>query len=344
MKLGYREVLGLDIGSSSAKMVQMHTNGNGCVVTAASIVEIQGSITDADNIRDIDTVNAINQCLKSTRTQSRYAVCGVCGQEVAVRYFEFPALPKEEVQSAVLLEASQVCPFDIDNSVTDYQLVPGEGDCLSGVLVAATNRVIAKKTTLAGNASLDCVLMDVDGLALLNCLGEYEKQDTHRPTAVLNVGNSVTNLAIINENELPFVRDITYAGNDIIRYIASKNNTEPEKVKSSLCATDQENGDRAKLMAEFSGACQKLIGEVSDTLRYYTAQEKAAAVKKILVCGGFALVDGFVELLSSHFQADVELWNPFDSIPCDADQTCKEMLEKKGPALAVAAGLAMRSI
>jgi Tfp pilus assembly PilM family ATPase len=79
-------------------------------------------------------------------------------------------------------------------------------------------------------------------------------------------------------------------------------------------------------------------------LRYYTAQEKSAQVEQIFVCGGFALVNGFVQTLDSRLDAKVLLWNPFDKMKCDAGNDCSEMLQKTGPALAVAAGLAMRSI
>jgi Tfp pilus assembly PilM family ATPase len=86
-----------------------------------------------------------------------------------------------------------------------------------------------------------------------------------------------------------------------------------------------------------------LIVDVTETLRYYTAQEKSAIVEKIFVCG-FAAVKGFVELLDSHLPARTVLWNPFDKIPCDGNQNCRDVLKKHGHAMAVAAGLAMRSI
>jgi Tfp pilus assembly PilM family ATPase len=89
--------------------------------------------------------------------------------------------------------------------------------------------------------------------------------------------------------------------------------------------------------------CRKLIVDVTETLRYYTAQEKSAVVEKIFVCG-FTPVKGFVELLDSRLPARTVLWNPFDKIPCDGDQNCRDVLKKNGPAMAVAAGLAMRSI
>jgi Tfp pilus assembly PilM family ATPase len=81
-----------------------------------------------------------------------------------------------------------------------------------------------------------------------------------------------------------------------------------------------------------------------ETLRYYAAQPESNFVEKIFVCGGFAAVKGFVELLDKRLPAKVVLWNPFEKISCVGGRSCEKTLKEDGPAMAVAAGLAMRSI
>lgn len=344
LKFDQGEVVGLDIGSSVVKMVQLRKNNGGYVVTAAGMAEIADGTEDNKNRKEINTVGAISSCLKSTGIQTRMAVCGVCGPEVAVRYFKFPALPPEEVEGAVMLEASQVCPFNVNDGSVDYQLIPDQENNITGVLVAATNELIKRKRRLAKNASLNSVLMDVDGLALLNCFNEYDKSEDDQTTAILNVGSSYTNLVIMSENGLPFVRDMTYAGDDIVEQIAAEHNVSTETVRGILFGSKNSAQPQLELSDSLAGACEKLITNVTETLRYYTAQEKLSVVEKIFVCGGFALVEGFVELLDGQLTASAVLWNPFDKIPCHAEQHCRDMLQKNGPAMAVATGLAMRSI
>ena len=205
------------------------------------------------------------------------------------------------------------------------------------------------KVKLIKEAFLNCVLMDVDGLALLNCFNElsidgYERTEFDHAIAILNVGSSCTNLAIIGNSAVPFVRDIAYAGDDIIKHIAAENKISTEVVHKALFDDESSEYGSLQLGDNLAKACQKLIVEVDETLRYYTAQEKSDVVDKIFVCGGFALVKGFVELLNNRLSADAVLWNPFEKIRCDAGLHCREMLQKKGPAMAVAAGLAVRSI
>lgn len=345
LNFGKEEVLGLDIGSSAVKIVALRKNEAGYSATAAGITEIAAS-EDNHNHRRINTVKAIRECFGSARLKTKLAVCGVNGPEVAVRDFEFPSLSPEEVAAAVLLEASQVCPFNAADSAVEYQLIPDGDDKTRGILVAATNTLIASKVQLAKEARLKCVLMDVDGLALLNCFNGlangHEKPRAGQTIAILNVGGSHTTLAIMDNNGWPFIRDMTYAGDDIVKQIAAENGTSTETIKGILSGGS--TAVEAGLNDGLEKACRKLISDVAETLRYYTAQAQSSNVDKLFVCGGFALAGGFVELLNSQLGAEAVLWNPFDEMRCDANRRCEDIFTKTGPAMAVAAGLAMRSI
>ncbi|MHC4792626.1 MAG: pilus assembly protein PilM [Planctomycetota bacterium] len=319
------DVLGLDIGTFAVKVVQLRKDGASFRVTAAGIVEIPNGTESDENRRKINNIKAIRSCLQSAGASIQLAVSSVSGPEVAVRDFKFPQLSVKEIEGAVMLEAAQVCPFNIDDGKVDYQLVP-DGD-------------------LAEEASLNCVMMDVDGLALLNCLEEYERNKAGQTaTAILNVGSTYTNLAIMSDNDLPFTRDIAYAGNEIIKEIATEKDLSTKAVGKILCGGESSKDSESDLSGSLARACEKLIVDVNETLRYYSSREKSTIVDKVFVCGGFALVEGFVELLNNKLSAEVVLWNPFDAIDCDGGQGCREVLEKNGPAMAVAAGLAMRSI
>ena len=87
-----------------------------------------------------------------------------------------------------------------------------------------------------------------------------------------------------------------------------------------------------------------MITDVTKTLRFYTTHKKSTVIEKVFVCGGFSLVPGFVELLDERLPSSAELWNPFDSIRCETESQCEDVITKNGPAMAIAAGLAMRSI
>jgi type IV pilus assembly protein PilM len=344
LKIGQQQVFGLDIGSSAIKMVQLHKDGDNYAVTAAGIADVDDGTEGDDGRKEINILKAIHQCLQSAGIQTKLAVCGVCGLETAVRHFTFPSLLPEEIEGAVLLEAKQVCPFNTDDGVVDYQVIPSGESGINGILAAATNKLLKEKTRFVEDAVLNNVLMDVEGLALLNCFRECQKYEAGQTTAILNIGSSCATLAIISDDNLPFVRDLNFAGKAIIENIALKNNISARTVEGVLIGRENPDRIRLELLDDLKTACHKLIVDVAETLRYYAVLRKPEMVKKIFVCGGFALVEGFVDLLNSHLPAAAVLWNPFDKISCDAGLPCADILRKKGSALAVAAGLAMRTI
>ncbi len=345
--LGFNQddVLGMDIGSSSVRMVQLARSDGGYTVVAACVSDIRD---DGDGaIKEENIIQAVQKCMIFARKNARWAVCSVAGPEVAVRPFKFPPMQTEELDGAVRIEASQVCPFNVNDGVVDYQIVPSSetNDAVTGVLVAAPNDVIHRKVRIMEKAALNCVLMDVDGLALLNCLIESKNSDTNISTsAVLDIGSSCTTLAVMTETGLPFIRTVPYAGNDIVAQIAQENNVRPEVVRNEIYGCDSPTIPAQNLQASMEKACRKLVNDVAETLRYHSTQAKSSAVEQLLVCGTFGLVKGFVDILNKQLPIKAVLWNPFDTMKCSVDRQCLDVIQSKGPAMVVAAGLAMRSV
>ncbi len=344
IKFGNNDIFGLDIGSSAVKIVALRKNETGYSVIGAGITHIATSEQDDEHLEK-NTIKAIRECFAKARVKRKMAVCGVSGTEVAVRDFEFSSLSTEEIDAAVSLEAAQVCPFNAADSAVDYHLMSNSNDNTKGVLVAATNSLIANKVRLAKEARLKCVMMDVDGLALLNCYQGFTPEEhgaNSRTIAILNVGGSHTTLAVMDSDGWPFIRDMTCAGDDMVRQIAAALDTTEENVKETLFGNP--TSIDPQLQDNFAKACQRLVSDVTGTLRYYTAQGKSSNVDKLLVCGGFALAKGFVELLNNKLGIEAVLWNPFKGVRTDTNKQCEDTLAKSGPAMAIAVGLAMRSI
>ncbi len=348
---GRRDVFGLDVGSSYVKAVQLRQDEEGYSLITAGCTEITQYGGD-DRAKISNTISAIRQCIKSAQIKTKYAVCGIRGPNVALRRFRFPAMEAEEIDKAVLSEAEQACPFEQGQFIVDYQLfnnssgsMSGSGNSqdseIRGMLAAATMDFVGHKSQLVKAASLNCVLMDVDGLALLNCFSECERPEGTDATAVICVGSKFTNFAILSGDGIPFVRDISHAADEIINTVANKHNVSSQVVRDIL------NGSSDKKIAEFKGsmesACERLTGDIAQTLRYYIAQE-GQGVGRIFVCGGFARAKGFIELLNRQLPTEAVLWNPLEKMRFDSAAPGTEIVKEHGCGLALAAGLAMRTI
>ncbi len=345
-------IVGLDVGSSAVKMVSLDTNGDGCRVIAAAMSTIESF--DSSEPPEIAEMAAIENCFKSSQgsiSRDSYFVLGLSGsKKVKISSFNFTLLTLAEVAQAVMLEAAQVCPFDIRSSVVDYQLIgtyeaDGGGlrkrekkvqPSVKGVLAVATKEAIFRRRKLAEDTLLKCVLIDSDELALLNCLEKCLPSGEELPIAIVNVGRSLTTVAILGTDGLPFVRDLGYSGGDIIDYIVKSSNTSAEQVQQRL--------SEGKGSADIDLACKRLILDITETLAYYLASHGGNAIEHVYVCGGFSLLDDFVKSLAGGIEGKVSVWNPFLQMHCDDNIAGGDLIKKCGPAFAVAAGLAMRQV
>lgn len=344
------EFAGLDIGTSAVKLVHLDKTEDGYALVHASAEQI--TPCPADESKQLQNrADAVKACLSKANLRSRNIVCGISGPEVVVRGFTFPPLPDQAVEQAVQMEARQVCPLDMQQSVLDYQLIANaptqsasKAQPRHGVMAVATQRVIREAERLITEAGAKTVMVDVNALALLNCLNELKSLNAQETVAVIDVGGSQTNVIIYGYDGLPFVRDINTAGNKIVQQI-SKAMSVTEKEIWQMFAQEQSSAQLDNnLLLALNNAVVPLANAINETLRFYSFQEKKSGVDRIFLCGGFALIGAFVEFLTDALSARVEMLNPFSVITDSSAAGKNETLKQNGPAFAVAAGLAMRAI
>ncbi len=280
-------------------------------------------------------------------------VCSLAGPEVAVRTFEFPALPRHQIASAIELEAAQVCPFEVNEAAVSFHVLAGmpakgakpapDGQRIRGFFAAARNEIIQQRKALCERGDTSCVLMDVDGLALLNCLEACQQRKAGEAIMVLNVGSAFTNLAIVSDDGLPFVRDINYASDQILTRTSQMVGAPRDKVEATLAGGVEEDLPGAKLQPAVRQACAALADRVAETLRYYGTRKTGPAVDRVYLCGGFTQSGAVAKALISLLPAKTELWDPLAILPCTR-AVRKNPAAEHGPAFAVAIGLALRTL
>ena len=344
---GKKDLVGLDVGSSHVKCIELEHGDDGYSVISASTSEVVRSDMKAPRSVD-DIAAAINRCVKSSSKVTKFSVCGVCGPEVAVRGFRFPKLNEKDLAVEVMFEAEQVCPFENGQFVLDHQVLDvglsesDEDDETNGILVAATRNLVSSQMSILRKAAINCVFMDVNGLALLNCFRETEECESGRTVGLLDIGSSYINLVITNDDVMPFVRDIPNAGEAIIGNIAKDEGIKAAEVRSIL-NSGAPLSDRFHRDLEL--ATMDISAEINDTMRYYTMQE-GGVVDKIYLCGGFSQTPGFADILGNSLSCETVLWNPFVNMPVKGSKRKRsaEVIAQHGPSLALAAGLAMREL
>lgn len=346
------ELMGLDIGSTSVKLVRLLKGQDGYTVSLAVKEDIQTAENPDDQAKQ--KLAAVKACLQKVPAASRTVVCGLEGSQVVVRGFKFPPLPAEAITQAVQFEAQQTCPFDSKQSVLDYQLVeiPNLSDeekqskavRRHGLMVVSTQETVKERIDLVSTAGGKTLMVDAGALALLNCINELDLAGTLGTIAVIDIGATYSHVVIYGRDGLPFVRDLAIAGQTIIHSISRDLEMSAQQVRQALSGQEVDAEIQNQVLLAMNNAVRPLATAINETLRFYSFQEKGAGVEKIYLCGGFSMIDAFVEFLADGLPVEVEILNPFEKMTCQSGVGQNESLQTCGPAWATAVGLAMRTI
>jgi len=348
LEMNALEWVGLDIGSSSVKMVRGAWHGKRFVAAGAAQFEISDG-SSADPQKQEELIVAIRHCLQKANLKTPYAVCAHGGPEVLTRHFRFPPIPEEALEQAISLEAQQMSPFEVGQSIVAFQSIPAAGGSAvngrQGVLVVALEEAIERKNEWVKAAGGKVLLMDVEGLAAMNCLTCCLPESLDGAVALVQVGNRFTTVAILGENGIPFIRDLTYAGKNIMTSLQQQTGLAEREIRAALFGADQTGESISpSLLAALKNAATRSIADINDTLRYYLTQNSGSQLRRIFLTGGWALSGPFVELIAQALSVQVETFNPFRTLAIQAPPAQETLMKLSGPALTVAAGLAMRTL
>jgi type IV pilus assembly protein PilM len=340
---------GLDIGTGSVKLVTLQKDNQGWLAACAAYAIVEPAQDAA--LCEENTLKAIRECFKKAGpAAARNVVCGISGQAVSVRGFSFPPLPDEAIDQAVKLEAQQTCALDVSNSVIDYQLLsdetqpPGQTQKQGrkGFFVAGLQDAVNQKVKLAQQTQLKPFLMDMDSLAILNCISQLPENQTTESIAALDIGHSATTMTILGSDGVPFVRTLSGSAQQILTMVSLKTQKSVAEIKKRLM--DDAISEDGDLEVEFKTASTKLITDAIETLRFYSLQQNTDKVSRLYLCGGFSLYKPFVRLIQNHLPVTCTVFDPLTVLRCPDHGEIRHAFSQFGPAMTVAAGLAMRSI
>ena len=214
-----KALVGLDIGSSAVKAVELKQAGKAYKVTGFGSEPIPpDSIVDGAIIDAAAVADAIRRLFDSRGIKTKEVAASLSGNAVIVKKITLPVMTEAELGESIYWEAEQYIPFDIQDVNLDYQILD-KGDAANGkgtmevLLVAAKKEKIADYTGVIAQAGRAAVVVDVDAFALQNA---YEINYGIEPGAVvvlLNAGASATNINILQGDQSVFTRDISIGGN-----------------------------------------------------------------------------------------------------------------------------------
>lgn len=346
-----RQLLGLDIGSSGIKMVQLKENRGRYQLQKFGIKSLEPEvIVDGTVMDEGRVVSAVKELLEETNVKLKNVAISISGHAVIVKKISLPPMPDEELEEQVRLAAEQYIPFDINEVNLDFHVL-GTTDTsgdeqgeMSIILVAAKKDKINELTELVRAAGLIPTVLDVDAFAIENMYGINYPVAQEDTTALVNLGASVMNVNIVRRGSSLFTRDIPLGGNRYTEAIQREMGVSYEQAEDLKKGASSAKDDQATLDMVMDSANAEVASEIARTVDYFRTAVPDGDIDRVLLCGGGAKVKGLVRQLRERMHTDVEMANPFAEIDTAAVDIEPDILTEMSSVAAVGVGLALRTV
>lgn len=344
-----KSVVGLDLGSSVVKAVEISLEGPEPVITGFGRAEIPpGGRVD----------EAVQQVFSESKFRSKRVVAGVSGQSTVVRYVPMMRMSDAELKQAIRFEVDKYLPFEVDEVIMDCQalgrrvgagIVDGEDaspeEMMTVLLAACRRELIDERIRIVTSQGLTPISIDLDLFALANAWelcgipdDDVMDEGDLRATALVDVGASRASINVIRGGESCFSREINIGGADMTQAVARRLGVEGFEAEAIKRASETHE---AEVNSAIAPVLEDLSSELSLSIDYVEHHE-GVQVEEMLLSGGGVLAPGAASYIEQATARPARTWNPLEGLRVDVNRVDVEELEAWAPSLVVAVGLAAK--
>lgn len=341
-----KQIIGLDIGSSSVKVVQIKRGKKGLELLAFGMEPLMPqTIVDGTVMDQAAVVDAIRSLWSRLRLKSKDVAVAIAGHSVIIKKITVPKMSRADLDEQVPYEAEHHIPFAKDDVELDYEVVVPENQAgqMELLLVAAKKEVVQDYAAVVRDAGLNPIIVEVAAFSTQNAFeANYDLGD--RETVVLiNIGASISNINIVRGKVSLFTRDVTIGGNAVTEEIqkqlsVSQDEAEAYKVGGSY---DEHGVVPQEVERIIEGVADVMAGEFQRSLDFFLATSADTEVTKICLSGGTAKVSALHRAIERRSRLTVEVVDAWRRIKIDP-KLDSAYLGAHSPEAMVGVGLALR--
>ena len=343
-----RSLIGVDISSSSVKMVELGSDGKKGYRVERYTIEVlpRDAVADGNIVNLEAAAETVRRAWKKLSTSTRSVAVALPSSHVISKKIIVPAGQREdELEVQVESEANQYIPFALEEVNLDFQIVgpaPSSPDELEVLIAASRKEKVEDRVAVVESAGLKAVVMDVESYAVQASFELIEKQipDGGKGTiiALIDVGANVMNLTVLRNGQQLYVREQAFGGNQLTQDIARLYGMTFEEAEAEKRRNNLPDNYEAELLQPF---VESMALEVSRALQFFFTSTQFSQVNHIVLAGGCAVLPGADEAVASRTQINTIIANPFADMVLSDRVTAKRLLADAS-SLMVACGLALR--
>lgn len=341
-------MLGLDISSSSVKLVELGQDKGGNLVLERCAIELleRGWITDG-NIEKFDEVaDAVRRVVKKSGTKTKNVALALPPSAVITKKITLTGgMSDQELELQVESEANQYIPFPLDEVSLDFCIV-GPSASSAGdieILIAASRREKVQDIQgLAEAAGLKPVIVDVESyasrLAAARLIENLPNKGVGSVVALFEVGALTTSMQVIRNDEVLYDRDQAFGGAQLTQLIVRQYGFSLEEAESKKRSGDLPDDYESSVLRPF---VESMVQEIGRALQFFFTSTPHNKVDYVMLAGGSSALPGLTTAVTQHTAFPCTLVNPFENMEIGSGVRLKKMT-REAPSYLTSCGLALR--
>ena len=341
-------MLGLDISSSSLKLVELGQNKAGALVLDRCAIEPleRGWITDG-NIEKFDEVaDAVRRLVKKSGTKTKNVAMALPPSAVITKKITLPgSMSDPELELQVEIEANQYIPFPLDEVSLDFCVIGPSANAAgdSEVLIAASRKEKVQDIQgLAEAAGLKPVIVDIESyasrLATSRLIENLPNKGVGSIVALFEVGALTTSMQVIRNDEVLYDRDQAFGGAQLTQLIVRQYGFSLEEAESKKRGGELPDDYESVVLAPF---VESMVHEIGRALQFFFTSTPHNKVDCVMLAGGSAALPGLTAAVTKHTTFACSLVNPFEGMEIGEGVRLNKMT-REAPSYLTACGLALR--
>ncbi|MCX7913248.1 MAG: pilus assembly protein PilM [Thermodesulfovibrionales bacterium] len=340
--------IGLDIGSSHIKGVQLKSVGKGRELLKFDIQPIKSGLIENGVIVDKKSLtDYLHEFFRKANFIKNKAVIGLSGQHsLFIKRITVPLMTEDELRLSIKYEAQQHIPLDLDALALDFHIigkVPHSDNEMEVLLVAVKKDLLQDYVEVVQNVGLEVVIVDINLFALSNMFEFNYGVPEERNVALVDVGANITSLCVIQRGLPIFWREIPTGSNYHTEALERTFNLTREDAERLKRGHPIEGFNMEEAKSVMLKASDEIYAEIYRSLEVFRSNFYNEDVSKIFLSGGASLIKDFATMLSHRIDIIVEVIDPFKKVLIP-QKLIPQYIKEIAPIASIAVGLALREI
>ncbi|MCL4470420.1 MAG: pilus assembly protein PilM [Gammaproteobacteria bacterium] len=341
-------LIGVDISTSSIKMVELGDAGKGLRRIERYVIEPLAKEAVADgNIVNLEAVaEAIKHAWRHMGTRTKNVALALPAAAVITKKIIVPAgLNDNELELQVESEANQYIPFALDEVNLDFQVLgpaPSNPEEVEVLIAASRKEKVDDRVAAIESAGLKALVLDVESFATQTAYEliapQLPESGHDQMIAIVDIGSTMIHVNVLLNNQSVYTREQTFGGNNLTQEIQRRYSLSAEEAEIAKRNGGLPENYGQEVLQPFLDA---LALEVARALQFFFSSTQFNRVDHILLAGGCAMIPGVDEAVAQRAQVRTSIANPFANMAISSHIKPRQ-LAQDAPILLTACGLAMR--